>query len=142
MSNFTLITERCSGPGDMSISQRILITACYAVGIFGNLLALILLHKKRIRPNNPKHRLMLNCLSANDLTAVTGMLILMYIQMYVNALPEEKSDLKTTIDLWLCKARVAWRVFGLGSGCVTVVMAVERYLAITKPFFYQKVRYY
>jgi hypothetical protein len=46
----------------------------------------------------------------------------------------------TKNNVWSCRIRVLWRFFGLGSGCVAIVMAVERWLALTKPFFYQKVR--
>lgn len=108
------------------------ITLCYVLGILANTLAFITLCQRSTRPNNQKHRMMLKCLTANDLTAMLGMLILMYLQLY---LPMAKTS------QFLCGVRVLWRVFGLGSGCVTVVMAVERYLAITKPFLYQKVSY-
>ncbi|XP_071441142.1 prostacyclin receptor [Hetaerina americana] len=39
---------------------------------------------------------------------------------------------------FLCVLRVVWRLFGLGSGCIAIVMAVERWLALTRPFLYQK----
>lgn len=38
-----------------------------------------------------------------------------------------------------CAARVVLRVFGVGSVCIAVTMALERYLALTRPFLYQKV---
>lgn len=38
-----------------------------------------------------------------------------------------------------CVARVVLRVFGIGSVCIAVTMALERYLALTRPFLYQKV---
>lgn len=113
----------------LTIVQQIIITACYVIGILGNLLALVFLCRKGTRPSNPKYKLMLKCLSVNDLTALTGMLVLMYIQLY----------LPVGENIWYCRARVVWRVFGLGSGCVAIVMAVERWLALTKPFVYQKV---
>ncbi|XP_065212420.1 prostaglandin E2 receptor EP3 subtype [Planococcus citri] len=113
----------------LSNTLQIIITTCYVVGILGNLFALAILCKKTTRPSNPKYRLMLKCLSVNDLTALTGMLILMYMHMYYR-------DIRN--DIWYCRARVIWRVFGLGSGCVAFVMAVERWLALTKPFVYQK----
>ncbi|KAL4717206.1 hypothetical protein ACJJTC_017093, partial [Scirpophaga incertulas] len=37
-----------------------------------------------------------------------------------------------------CAARVVLRVFGIGSVCIAVTMALERYLALTRPFLYQK----
>lgn len=110
---------------------QVVITTCYVIGIFGNSLALVFLSRKGCRPNNQKHNLILKCLSVNDLTATLGMLILMQIQLYLIPAGVE--------SIWLCRARVVWRVFGLGSGCVAIVMAVERWLALTKPFFYQKV---
>jgi prostaglandin E receptor 4 len=40
---------------------------------------------------------------------------------------------------WLfCFIRILWRFFGLSSGCVAFLMAIERYFALTKPFFYCK----
>ncbi|KAJ8708970.1 hypothetical protein PYW07_008796 [Mythimna separata] len=42
-----------------------------------------------------------------------------------------------------CATRVVLRVFGIGSVCIAVTMALERYLALTRPFLYQKqVTYY
>lgn len=38
-----------------------------------------------------------------------------------------------------CATRVVLRVFGIGSVCIAVTMALERYLALTRPFLYQKV---
>lgn len=110
-------------------TQQVIITICYTIGVIGNLLALILLYKKSTKPNNAKHRLMLRCLATNDLVAMLGMLTQMYIQLYL-------SHMVSTI--WFCRFRVFWRVFGLGSGCVAIVMAVERWLALTQPFLYQK----
>ena len=37
-----------------------------------------------------------------------------------------------------CFVRVVWRYFGMSSGCVAFIMAIERYFALTKPFFYCK----
>lgn len=37
-----------------------------------------------------------------------------------------------------CIGRVICRIFGLNSGCVALVMAMERWLALTKPFTYQR----
>ena len=71
------------------------------------------------------------CLLGNDLVALVGMLVQMYIQLYA---PYEVSDSHT-----MCVFRVIWRWFGLASGCVATVMAFERYFAITRPFFYQTV---
>lgn len=37
-----------------------------------------------------------------------------------------------------CFFRIIWRFFGLSSGCVAFLMAIERYFALTKPFWYCK----
>ncbi|PSN39143.1 hypothetical protein C0J52_22770 [Blattella germanica] len=79
---------------------------------------------------NKKINLMLRCLAFNDLVALLGMLIQMWLYQY---LPLEQACSHN-----LCVVRVLWRWFGLGSGCVAVVMAVERWLALTHPFLYQK----
>lgn len=72
---------------------------------------------------------MLRCLVGNDLTALLGSLVQMYVRLYLPN-PSEK---------WLCVSRVLFRAFGLGSGCVALVMAVERWLALTHPFVYPRV---
>lgn len=41
--------------------------------------------------------------------------------------------------IWIfCFLRILWRFFGLSSGLVAFLMAIERYFALTKPFFYCK----
>ncbi|VVC45064.1 GPCR, rhodopsin-like, 7TM,G protein-coupled receptor, rhodopsin-like [Cinara cedri] len=104
------------------------VTVSYMVGILGNLLALFILHRTR-SSSNQKHRFMLRCLATNDCMALTGMLIQMYVALYWPSIVD---------SIWACRFRVLWRFFGLGSGCVAIIMAVERWLALTKPFFYQK----
>jgi hypothetical protein len=37
-----------------------------------------------------------------------------------------------------CFTLLLWRFFGLSSGCVAFLMAIERYFALTKPFLYCK----
>lgn len=44
----------------------------------------------------------------------------------------------TEFKRWICIGRVFFRFFGLSSGCVALVMALERFLALTKPFTYQQ----
>lgn len=105
-------------------------TATYTLGVFGNLLALFILHRTR-SSSNQKHGFMLRCLATNDCIALAGMLVQMYV---ARTWPD------TAKNVWSCRFRVLWRFFGLGSGCVASIMAVERWLALTKPFFYQKVR--
>ncbi|XP_022163083.1 prostaglandin D2 receptor [Myzus persicae] len=104
------------------------VTGLYGFGIFGNLLALFILHRTR-SSSNQKHGFMLRCLATNDCIALTGMLVQMFVSV---GWPGTRNN------VWSCRIRVLWRFFGLGSGCVAIVMAVERWLALTKPFFYQK----
>lgn len=60
----------------------------------------------------------------------------MFVQMYLHRyLPQEIVEANMH---HFCIFRVIWRVFGISSGCVAFVMALERYIALTKPFFYHK----
>lgn len=83
---------------------------------------------------NRKHLLMLRCLAINDLVALLGMWIQMYIKMYITIYIGNVISMRI-----FCSLRVVWRLFGLFSGCVAIVMAAERWLALTRPFVYQKV---
>lgn len=114
----------------LSVTGQIVISAFYTIGLAGNLAALGFLYKSEFKPRNPKHCLMLRCLASNDLVAIVGMMVQMHLQLYFP---------KIARCLWFCRFRVLWRIFGLGSGCVAIVMAVERWFALTRPFFYQKV---
>lgn len=110
---------------------HIIIALSYVFGCVGNLIALIYLwNRKNVR--NTKHSLMLKCLLTNDLIGLTGMFVQMYLQNY---LPKQ---LINEHMHHFCIFRVIWRVFGISSGCVAFVMALERYIALTKPFFYHK----
>ncbi|XP_046751777.1 prostaglandin E2 receptor EP2 subtype isoform X2 [Diprion similis] len=111
------------------LAQTIL-TLVYIAGVVGNISALVILFSRDKRRNR-KHLLMLRCLATNNLVALLGMLIQMNLTLYVE-------DAETRI---FCALRVVWRFFGLFSGCVAIVMAVERWLALTRPFVYQKVTY-
>lgn len=106
-------------------------TVMYVTGALGNLAALIILYRNEKKTRNKKIVLMLRCLASNDFVALLGMLIQMKLEVY---LPIER-----VCSLEFCVVRVIWRQFGLSSGCVAVVMAVERWLALTHPFLYQKV---
>lgn len=111
----------------MSVSREVLINFTYILGVIGNLAALWILYRSS-RSRNSKHILMLRCLIINDLVAVLGMLALLHIQKY-SLLPV----------YWCCVLYVLMRAIGLGSGCVAFVMALERWLALTRPFVYQQV---
>jgi hypothetical protein len=110
---------------------QVVFTVMYVTGALGNLAALIILYRSEKQTRNKKIVLMLRCLASNDLVALFGMLILMKLQVNL--------PIEMVCSLEFCVARVIWRQFGLGSGCVAVVMAVERWLALTHPFLYQKV---
>ncbi|XP_035737059.1 prostaglandin E2 receptor EP2 subtype-like isoform X1 [Vespa mandarinia] len=109
------------------ISQAVL-TLVYITGVIGNVSALVILFHRDKRRNR-KHLLMLRCLASNDLVALLGMLVQMYISIYVAGVTSSRA---------FCSLRVVWRLFGLFSGCVAIVMAAERWLALTRPFVYQK----
>ncbi|XP_012530991.1 prostaglandin E2 receptor EP2 subtype isoform X2 [Monomorium pharaonis] len=111
--------------------SQIVLTVVYMTGVIGNVSALVILFHRDKRRNR-KHLLMLRCLATNDLVALLGMLVQMYVTIYAG---------DVTSTRIFCSLRVVWRLFGLFSGCVAIVMAVERWLALTRPFVYQKVTY-
>ncbi|XP_034253721.1 prostaglandin E2 receptor EP4 subtype [Thrips palmi] len=115
----------------ISVTTEVVLTVCYAVGIAGNLAALVILVRGGRRAHrNARHSLMLRCLACNDLVALLGMLVMMQAQLRLpTALVRSRC---------FCGLRVVWRLFGLGSGSVALVMALERWLALTRPFLYQK----
>lgn len=114
----------------LGVTGQIVISTFYIFGVVGNLAALGFLYRSESKPRNQKHALMLRCLASNDLVAIVGMMTQMNLQLYYPALIH---------CVWFCRFRVLWRLFGLGSGCVAIVMAVERWFALTRPFIYQKV---
>lgn len=114
----------------LSVTREVLITVTYVLGAIGNIVALYILHRSA-RTRNTKHVLMLRCLATNDLVAQLGMLTILHIQKY-DGIPV----------YWICVSYVCLRAFGLGSGCVAFVMALERWLALTRPFVYQQVPKY
>lgn len=106
---------------------QIIVTIALLVGAAANCLALWILYKSS-KTRNSKHVLMLRCLASNDLVAQCGMLLLVNFKKH-NIIPV----------YWQCVLFVCLRAFGIGSGCVALVMAVERWLALTRPFVYQRV---
>ena len=110
-----------------SVLLQIIYTTAYIIGTFGNILALWILNKLS-RRRNAKHVFMLRCLVANDLVSLLGMWIVYYLKLHGILVGKKQ-----------CIAYVILRAFGVGSGCVAFVMAVERWIAFTKPFFYQQV---
>ncbi|XP_011333123.1 prostaglandin E2 receptor EP3 subtype isoform X2 [Ooceraea biroi] len=115
----------------VTFASQLVLTLVYITGVIGNISALIILFH-RDKGRNRKHLLMLRCLATNDLMALLGMLVQMYVTIYVGGIASTRV---------FCSLRVVWRLFGLFSGCVAIVMAAERWLALTRPFVYQKVTY-
>ncbi|XP_014089457.1 prostaglandin D2 receptor [Bactrocera oleae] len=101
------------------------------LGVIGNLLALIILARKKATKNS-KYTLMLRCLASNNLIGLLGMLTTMLLKTYV---PEDK--FKAYVR-WDCTLKVLCRFFGLSSGCIAAVMAIERWMALARPFIYHK----
>lgn len=129
-SNVTSGIQEAGTNRHVTYPGQILITFSYAFGISANICALVLL-ARRETARNRKQSLMVRCLAYNDLVALLGSLILMYMQLYMD---------KSLVDSrWFCALRVILRTFGLSSGCVAIVMAAERWMALTRPFLYQKV---
>lgn len=123
-SNGTSTVVAASSPGAIIA----FVTVVFVVGAIGNSAALWILHRSS-KTRNTKHILMLKCLIINDLVAVVGMLAASYIKRY-----------KLFGAHFTCILFVGLRAFGLVSGCVAFVMALERWLALTRPFLYQRVR--
>ncbi|KAG7201353.1 hypothetical protein KM043_004121 [Ampulex compressa] len=115
----------------VTFASQVVLTLVYITGVIGNVSALVILFLRDKRRNR-KHLLMLRCLAINDLVALLGMLVQMYVTIYVGGVTSNRG---------FCSLRVVWRLFGLFSGCVAIVMAAERWLALTRPFVYQKVTY-
>lgn len=112
----------------VTLVSQFILTLVYITGVIGNVSALIILFHRDKRRNR-KHLLMLRCLATNDLVALLGMLVQMYVTIYADNITSTRI---------FCSLRVLWRLFGLFSGCVAIVMAAERWLALTRPFVYQK----
>lgn len=72
-------------------------------------------------------------MASNNFVALFGMFVLYKTQIYLPL------DIYTKYTRHFCAFRVVWRFFGFNSGCIAVVMATERWLALTRPFFYRKI---
>ncbi|KAJ2954578.1 hypothetical protein O0L34_g2870 [Tuta absoluta] len=133
--NATLFQANATGAGIHSkMGVHMIIKVVYAIGIIGNAIAIVALRTGERRVRNRKHLLLLTSLAANDLLALVGMMCSMVV---AEQIPWVKN---TQI---YCGVRVVLRGFGIGSVCIAVTMALERYLALTRPFLYQKqVTYY
>ncbi|XP_036336875.1 prostaglandin E2 receptor EP4 subtype-like [Rhagoletis pomonella] len=102
------------------------------LGVIGNSLALLILARKKATKNS-KYTLMLRCLASNNLIGLLGMLLTLLLKVYV---PDDK--FKAYVR-WDCTLKVLCRFFGLSSGCIAAVMAIERWMALARPFIYHKV---
>ncbi|XP_036337193.1 prostaglandin D2 receptor-like isoform X2 [Rhagoletis pomonella] len=101
------------------------------LGVIGNSLALLILARKKATKNS-KYTLMLRCLASNNLIGLLGMLLTLLLKVYV---PDDK--FKAYVR-WDCTLKVLCRFFGLSSGCIAAVMAIERWMALARPFIYHK----
>lgn len=127
--NLTVASKISNPIRHVDFACQIFLTISYVVGVLGNSAAVVILIKNS-RLRNRKLTFMLLCLSSNNLVALLGMMVAMYLQLYFFYL---------ICDFWKCSLRVVLRIFGLGSGCVAIVMAFERWLALTRPFLCKKV---
>lgn len=127
INNYVDMSDRHIG-----IGCQVFVTGSHVVGIVGNVIALVSLRctTRQFR----KTHLLLRCLAANDLVALATSLVLMHLQLYLYALRRPVFR-----ESWFCALRVLLRAFGLGSGCIATVMAIERWTALVKPFGYKKV---
>lgn len=101
------------------------------IGIFGCLLALFILSRIKRNSNNEKYRFMLLCLITIDCVELVFMLIGNVTIIYWPQAEEHA---------FMCCLFLILRFGGIASGILAIVMAVERWLAFTKPFFYEAVR--
>lgn len=99
----------------------------YIIGITANTAALYLLSKRK----TSVHILLLKCLALNDLISQIGMFTLLLSKEH-NFIPIKQT----------CILYVILRAFGLGSGLIALLMAIERWLALTRPFMYIKLMTY
>ncbi|KAE9523533.1 hypothetical protein AGLY_016085 [Aphis glycines] len=111
----------------LSVNETLFYIGLAVIGIFGNLLELFILYRTR-SSSNQKHVFMLRCMATNDLIVVVALLV----QVCVNF---KRPDYMRN-HVWSCRLRVVWRFFMLYSGCLAMVMAIERWVALTKPFFF------
>uniref|UniRef100_A0A182MCG8 G-protein coupled receptors family 1 profile domain-containing protein n=1 Tax=Anopheles culicifacies TaxID=139723 RepID=A0A182MCG8_9DIPT len=124
-----LAGNRTQKASSLATPCMVIVMLSYIFGCIGNLIALIHLWRN---VRNTKHALMLKCLLTNDLIGLSGMFVQMCMHLYLPA------DVIQANMHNFCILRVIWRVFGISSGCVAFVMALERYIALAKPFFYHK----
>ncbi|XP_075161576.1 prostacyclin receptor [Haematobia irritans] len=109
----------------------LLSTIVIVLGVIGNFLALVILARKKAAKHS-KYTFMLRCLSTNNFIGLLGMLTTLMLKLYLPA------DVFEDYIKWDCVGKVIWRFFGLSSGCIAAVMAIERWMALARPFIYHK----
>lgn len=124
-SNGTTLDDRHIG-----MWCQIVVTISHILGMAGNITALYLLNCIDRKFQVRKIHLLLSYLASNDFAALLTSMVLMHLQLYQPTLKKGQ---------WFCELRVILRGLGLCSGCVATVMAIERWLALVKPFVYKKV---
>lgn len=75
------------------------------------------------------------CLMMSDFIGLFGMFCSQSVMRFFLGRLGFQSFYQNHVHLF-CFLILIWRFFGLSSGCVAFIMAVERFLALTKPFFY------
>lgn len=66
-----------------------------------------------------------------EFVGLLGMLTQMTVRNYVMSKSYGQDYTKM-----FCFMRIVWRFIGSSAGCVAFIMAIERYFALAKPFFY------
>lgn len=72
-------------------------------------------------------------LLTNNLIGILGLLTQNLLKLYLGEGIKE-----LPIASYNCAGYIIWRFFGLSSGCIAVVMAIERWMALARPFTYHK----
>ncbi|XP_055841983.1 prostaglandin E2 receptor EP2 subtype-like [Episyrphus balteatus] len=102
-----------------------------SIGILGNFLALVKLARKR-RYNNGSYTLMLRCLTANNLIGLMGVSTMVIVKRTV------PPNILLEYNHWFCASWVVFRFFGISSGCIAMIMSIDRYIILNHPVIYQE----
>ncbi|XP_055914576.1 rhodopsin, GQ-coupled-like [Eupeodes corollae] len=102
-----------------------------AVGILGNLLALIKLARKR-NFSNSSYTLMLRFLISNNLIGLVGVTTMVIATRILS------KNITMEYSRWFCACWVVFRYFGMSSGCIAVIMSIDRFMILSHPVFYRE----
>lgn len=91
------------------------------------------MHATGILLNSASSSIIHSYMATNNFVALLGMFVMYKTQIYLPI------DIYQQYTRYFCAFRVVWRFFGFNSGCIAVVMATERWLALTRPFIYRKI---